>query len=1047
MRCWRGIIGLLAGGLAFGFIGLLANPSPAVEQSQAFVEGLRKREFYDLALDYLESMRKSPLADPAFLEAIDYETGVTLLAGSRLLPPKEREKQLEQARACFQKFMTEHPQHPMVAAVNNQLANLLVDCGRVKMDQAEQPNRSPDQKKQLRNDARALFQEAQKTLTQIEAKLHDEHQQYKTVDPNDVKRIAERNQVRTNIMQTRLALATMVYEIAQTYDQGSKENKETLQAAAVKFGEYYKKYSRWVGGFYARIDEARCYKDLGDYDKAMKMLEEIMGQSEEDEGLRRMRSAATVLAMQIMMLPQQKKYKEALTVFHNWEKNTARRNDSSPDALAIKCMAGEAALECARGMKVDNPNNIKARKEHLLLAKDLLKYAARFPGEQRQRARVKLTDPLLGGGEVKIEAPKNYDEARDRARLAWDRLQEPNLKTEEERQLRAEALQNFRFALNHAPADAKIEDLCVIRYCMAYLYWVTDEYYDAAVLGEYLARRYPDRPESQQGAKIAMAAYAKLYGEIAPSEDHKFENDRMTSISQFITQRWPDTPLATEAWMMLIRLAVSNRDLAKTVEYLAHVPLDSPRRGETELLTGQTLWGAYLEASRLPEIDRPSQAEMAKMFAQTQTTLQDGVNRSRKAVDAGGEVAYPLAAGVLSLAQTCLDAGQADKAIAWLDDPKIGPHTLITAKKPVADRATFRLETLKACLRAYVAAQRLDKAEETMNALEKAAGDTNLTRIYLSLGRQLEESLKRIRAKGNQEEATKVARGFTTFLTRLSSRPLKETNFNTLSWVAEMFVSLGASLDPGAGPLSGEAADYYKNAVDTYRKILDSCANEPNFAPRKEMIYSIQIRLARCLRRMGKYGQDMDELLGILKAQNNMIDAQIEAARTYQIWGEEKPAFYIHAIRGGREMELEDGSKTYMIWGWGGIAKRVQYSERHQDLFFEARYNLALCRYKYALSRPAEERTDVLEQARRDIVIVYKLNPGLGGKEWYDQFDDLLKKIQGSLGEKKIGLEAIEDDVSMNDSPLGNRSLSSFCCGKANRGAVILSTAKNLRSF
>ena len=128
-------------------------------------------------------------------------------------------------------------------------------------------------------------------------------------------------------------------------------------------------------------------------------------------------------------------------------------------------------------------------------------FAARFPGEYRQKARVKLADPLLGGGEVKADAPKNFDEARDRAKIAWDRLQERDLKPEEEAQLRAEALQNFRFALASAPRDTKIEDLNVIRYCLAYLYWAADDYYDAAVLGEFLARRYPDRPEAQQGGE------------------------------------------------------------------------------------------------------------------------------------------------------------------------------------------------------------------------------------------------------------------------------------------------------------------------------------------------------------------------------------------------------------------------------------------------------------------------------------------------------------------------------------------------------------------
>ena len=279
--------------------------------------------------------------------------------------------------------------------------------------------------------------------------------------------------------------------------------------------------------------------------------------------------------------------------------------------------------------------------------------------------------PLQAGG-----APKSYDEARNHAKLAWDRLQEPDLKPEEGAQLRAEALRNFRFALVHAPRDAKIDDLNVIRYSLAYLYWATDEYYDAAVLGEFLARCYTDRPEAQLGAKIALAAYAKLVGGAPPGDDRKFENDRMTRIARFIAERWPNSPTADEAWMILLRMAVGNRDLGKTVEYLGRVSADSPRRGEAELLTGQALWAAYLDAARLPEAKRPAEAEMTKMFAQARTALEDGVGRLRKPVDAGGEVSYSVAAAALSLAQICLDAGQAEKAVQWLDDPKSALHAV-----------------------------------------------------------------------------------------------------------------------------------------------------------------------------------------------------------------------------------------------------------------------------------------------------------------------------------------------------------------------------------
>ena len=65
MRSWRGMVRLLAGSIAAGFLGLSACRLEAVESSQAFVDGLRKREFYDTALDYLEAMRTSPLADKA----------------------------------------------------------------------------------------------------------------------------------------------------------------------------------------------------------------------------------------------------------------------------------------------------------------------------------------------------------------------------------------------------------------------------------------------------------------------------------------------------------------------------------------------------------------------------------------------------------------------------------------------------------------------------------------------------------------------------------------------------------------------------------------------------------------------------------------------------------------------------------------------------------------------------------------------------------------------------------------------------------------------
>ena len=618
-----------------------------------------------------------------------------------------------------------------------------------------------------------------------------------------------------------------------------------------------------------------------------------------------------------------------------------------------------------------------------------------------------LACPVVCRGQT-AEASKKYEEARQRAQRAWDQIQYEELTPEAAARLRAEALRDFRFALAHAPADASVDDLNSLRYGLAYLHWATEEYYDAAVLGEFLARCYPDAPVAQQGAIIALAAYARLFRDSGSADERTFERDRMRRIAQFIAERWPDSSVADEAWLMLLRIAAANRQLAETVEYLGHISADSPWRGEAELLAGQALWAAYLDAANLPQQQRPSKAEMAKMSAEAGATLKAGIGRLRDPVDAGREVSYNLTAAALSLAQICLEAGRADEAVAWLDDPKIGPHTLVQANGPLADRGNFRIETLKAAVRAYAAAQQLDKAQQTMMALEKTGGGPNLTRIYLGLGRQLEQSLERARAEGDRPRAEKLAQGFGAFLSQLSARPAKEVGFGTLNWAAKTFASLGASLDTDDGKRPAEADEYYQKAANAYRAILEACRADKDFVPRPEAVYGIQMQLARCLRQMGEYAQSMDVLVDILKTRNNLISVQREAALTYQAWGQKKPGYYILAIRGGRKAKKKDGALMYVVWGWGGIARRVQSNAAYQDVFYEARYNLALCRYDYAWSKSGRQRTDLLEQAKRDIVIVHKLYPKMGGQAWFDQYDALLKKIQKDLGVKPAGLAKLD---------------------------------------
>jgi tetratricopeptide (TPR) repeat protein len=598
---------------------------------------------------------------------------------------------------------------------------------------------------------------------------------------------------------------------------------------------------------------------------------------------------------------------------------------------------------------------------------------------------------------------KDFEATQGRANLAWERLQQEDLKPEEAAQLRQQAIADFRFALAHAPAASKPEDLNSIRYNLAFLYWSSGDYYDAAVLGEFLAHSYPDAPEAQPGARVALNCYSKLAGEAKAEGDRKFAETRMARIAEFITQRWPKTLIADEGWLALIRAAVANHDPVKTAEYLGNVSADSPRRGEIELFAGQSLWAAYLDAARAAEPKRPPKSEMEKMLAEAKSILEQGIARERNSADADPE---SLAAAALSLAQMSIEAGQAEKAVAWLDDPTIGPHTLIDSSDDFGRRGNFRVETLKAALRAYVATRQAAKAKQAADTLEASAGkDANLTRLYLGLCLQLEGQWKQLRAEGKNDEAAKLTGGFAFFLARLADRPAKQTGFGPMNWVAEQFVALGDSFKSKGGQLPKEAVGYYQKAAQTYRVIIEACRGDERFASQPDAVYVVQLRLARCLRSLGQYDKAIDALIEILKARNNLVDAQREAALTYQAWGRQKPDCYLSAIQGAHKVEGKDASVTFLVWGWGGIARKAQDSRSRGDLFHEARYNLAVCRYRYALSESGRQRAATLEQARKDIMIVYTLYPEMGGKQRYSQYDALLKQIQKQLGIEEAGLK------------------------------------------
>ncbi len=1009
LRRW--ISGLLA--LAV-FAAAAVVPVAAEEEASRFLEALRSLGYYDLALDYVQQMRTSPLCPKAFKETIDYEAG-RLLIRNAVTAGTLREQRLEEAQQAFDAFIKAHPSHPLSADAALQLANVLVEKGKLRAELAAQPGKKAAEKTKLLGEARALYQEALKAFERAEKRAYELAKRLEQEAKQDPRKESDRDDARRELLRARLSVAGVIYDIGKTYPSKSKEYKDRLADAGKRYGELFEKYQDYAAGLYAGMRQGVVFRDLGQTDKAVERFKRICALLQGTEGdARTLANQALAELVETYVDPKlkRKKHLDALAAVDAWMEQARPGEESSEEGLRIRLLAGRAALELAESLPEKEQ---KRRRQLAATARKHLEFVARFYGPLQREARTLLTHDLIGQQAETGEEPTNYEEAKQRADFAWATLvinqgklaqaTDPKQRKELEAEtntLRDDAFRFYRLALRLQTPRVSIDEVNLIRLRLAYLHWLRREYLDAAILGEFLAKNYPQAVGTKQAAEIAVKAYRVLYQlSQDPKPERQFEVQHMRQMADLICRIWPDQPEADEARMMLLDTAVDNRDLAEADRILSQIPEDSPRRGEAELRVGQALWALYVTESAKEGDERPPQEQLDQLVQKAQQTLEQGIARMRKAVDQGGKPDYTLAYSVLSLANILLGAGQSEEAARWLDDPKIGPVPLVEAKDPVTDRGNFRVETYKAALRAYVGAQQLEKAEKAMKSLEELVAESGdaeaarrLTQIYIVLGRELQDTLKRLRQENKAEEAEKVAAGFELFLSRIKDRQEGNT-FSSLNWVAETFYNLGASMDPGTGPMPDKARQYYNSAAETYLQILKRIKADESgtFAPAGAAL-AAQVRLAACLRSVGLYDKAMKLLLALLKQKETRVNVQIEAARTYQEWADrgEKPAYFERAIAGGRKGDER------LVWGWIGIARRVAPYPKFQDTFHEAWYNVAFCRMKLALTQKGAQRSETLKKAEMDILRVHQLYPEMGGEEMFAKYDALLKKIQKFRG-------------------------------------------------
>jgi hypothetical protein len=221
-----------------------------------------------------------------------------------------------------------------------------------------------------------------------------------------------------------------------------------------------------------------------------------------------------------------------------------------------------------------------------------------------------------------------------------------------------------------------------------------------------------------------------------------------------------------------------------------------------------------------------------------------------------------------------------------------------------------------------------------------------------------------------------------------------------LAWRAEGYAGLAEGLDSGGPSVPANSEKAYRRAIAAFQDVLRRAADDASYAPAADAVIVLRLDLARCLRRMSDFPRALTQVLNVLEGHPLMVDAQVEAAHVYQAWGEDRPEYLEMAIQGDKQHAE--------IWGWGELARRVEAEARFRSVFHEARYNLALCRFRQAqtVTRPLE-RSRLAKEAENDILATRRLFADMGGPVWYDRYNELFKRIQRLADEPAVGLPGI----------------------------------------
>ncbi len=1020
-------------------VGLGAAWGRSEEPARAFLSALRERRYFDTAMEYLDSIENSPLVPAAVRATLPLERGKILADLGAIERDRGRQDELlAQAESAFKSFIQQQPNHPMVSEARRKLGSLLVVRARTLKLLADKEGNTKHLQEALK-----LFDAAEQVYQNSLDEMKPQLASLKSVPAGETQLLELQRTLRDEFFQTMLVQANVLVEKGDLLEEGSAEAKKAYAASAKAFEAIYEKYRTKLGALYARVYQAGSLRKIGQSDKAIAILvSDILDQSVSHESFRMIRTKALILAIEIWLDSEQAKFAEAVRRGTDWIAQQRPNERGTHEWLKLKLTTARAMKAYAEKLGYQGKDEAQA-KEMLKTARELAREVLRFPSPLKSEARAFLTQ-LPGGLDVaeQDKLPETFEDAEAQAKEVLALLDESRRQVEQTRQSAATAVGDERTRLEAelqehekalAQQIARAEKLSrhalvlggeeldigkrtTLLYFLSFIAIVDSRPYDAYVYSSYVANRYPDATNARACIKTAIQAAATVY-ERAPKDDRQFETELLRRTAQYAVDTWPSEPEGEFAMGVLVPFEIQAGHLERAEGLAAKIPPDSPMWYEARLRIGSALWRQARDAKPDggSESGNGSAASPMRIEAVRKKAigyLEEGTRGIKKLE----QVTALGAQGTASLVQAYLDDGQTDAALERLEDPDRGLLAFVGSGKQAEGLSPqFPFAVYRLALQAFV--QRigagagsgkqdeiLARLKEVMEQLDQFAGEgvdgkRKKLGVYYSLTTELSSQIK---TRANPSERASLAQGAQVLLSAVAEQA---DDVTFLRWAGDTLSSLAGSLESSSTTLA-QSRELYRRAAKAYQRVL-AMIKQATQPTNPALVSAVQYKLAIALQRSGDLPQAVEIFRDLLQAKNMMLTAQIEAAKTYELWADrdKRRELYEKALVGA----FPSGKKrSNAIWGWIKLGRLTMRYPKFRETFFEAQYHTARCQLRLAeTEQDSAKRKRMARSAKITVVQTQKAFPDLGGAAWRPKFDALLKQVQKRLGESPVGLKAI----------------------------------------